>query len=191
MSDPYQKNPPQNNTKTPIKLVDGRVVTAVQILPAKFVAKELFSPAEKPADGFVRWTRDEKTGAYFPIIMSVEPYVRLTDDTPKQLGLGIDYKSLYRLCRGGFIECRRPTPYVTEINLPSLYAFLEAVEDQHFWTPERIIRLRETSWDSLGKDFRRTRRLREQRQKREAQEKKAKADAEINKNLGEQIFLPL
>ncbi len=73
-------------------------------------------------------------GTFRPVVQACEPWMRLTVALPRQLGLGICWKTLLRLITSGIIESRRTSPHSTEISIESLNAHLEGCRDPEYWT---------------------------------------------------------
>lgn len=61
-------------------------------------------------------------------------WVRLRPNTPKELGLGIEYRSLFRLVATGFVLGQKVTPNCWQFSLQSYFDHLERVRnDPEFW----------------------------------------------------------
>jgi len=87
-------------------------------------------------------------GEYQLVPVSFDPWVRLTERLPKDLGLDCDSRVLRRWAMCDFIKGRVLGPLITQIELGSLYDFLEAVRidaPTPFWTAERVKLYREVN----------------------------------------------
>ena len=104
----------------------------IEVVPGKSVM-----PAPEDLDlpkvALVSW---QKIGPseYRPVVRIHERWVRLTQDLPEKLGMGIDYKTLMRLIKAGFIASRRPGPNTTVIDIESWFSHLLATSDPEFWS---------------------------------------------------------
>ena len=105
----------------PIEVVPGKTV-----MPAP-------DDLDIPKIALVSW---QKIGPseYRPVVRIHERWVRLTQDLPEKLGMGIDYSTLQRLIKGNFIASRRPGPSAITIDLESWFAHLAANSDPEFWS---------------------------------------------------------
>ena len=85
-----------------------------------------------PKVALVSW---QKIGPseYRPVVRIHERWVRLTGALPEHLGMGIDYNTLMRLIKAGFVASRRPAPNTTVIDVESWFEHLHASSDPEFW----------------------------------------------------------
>ena len=99
--------------------------------------------------GFVKLKR--KDGGLFPVLKTWQGVVRLTDDLPEKLGIGMDSQTLRTLCYAGFVKSSRPTPFVTLIDIQSLLDHIEATTGEgagEFWTEANRRRYARAYWAS-------------------------------------------
>lgn len=80
-------------------------------------------------------------GSYKPVVRIHAKMIRLTEDLPDKLGLGIGYQTMLRLMRAGFVEYEQPAPRTYLVNLQSYYDHVRRCkEDPEFWGGERLKR---------------------------------------------------
>ena len=111
-----------------------RITPGLAIQPAPLAAV--------PAFGVVEWHR-RADGTFDAKLVTQDEWVALSDDMATKLGLAIGRDTIIKLGRAGFIRLRRPTPFIIELNVRSLIEHCEAVEEEDFWTDERIEQYRE------------------------------------------------
>ena len=168
--------------KCDIHLVDqdGRTVRACEIAPGLFVSRDVLAEPGEEMFGVVEWRRDEGGNGWFPVVVGWERALRVTRGNFKSLGLGIDYDCFYKLCRAGYIRTRRMSPDTLEIFPSSLAEHMRRVEDQKFWTRERVEHYNTAIFETLREPSRLTPDERaERRRRRKAarkQERRRKGD---------------
>ncbi len=103
----------------------------IEVAPGKSI-QPLPQDLDLPKVALVSW---QKIGPneYRPVVRVHERWVRVTGGLPVQLGMGIDYNTLMRLIKAGFIVSRRPAPNTTVIDLESWFAHMQASSDAEFW----------------------------------------------------------
>ena len=88
--------------------------------------------------GVFEWVRNAQ-GSYDPMVRIHPKMIRCGEAAITDLGLGIGYYSLRRLCRGGFVRWQQITPGQYAFDLQSYYQHLAKVQaDPEFWTGKNL-----------------------------------------------------
>lgn len=139
---------PINNTPPAPPEVDLHLVGTDHTVRAAEIAPGIYAPSEAlprevvPRYGICQLMR-QADGSYLPVLKGWAPKWKLVTDPEKiraALGIAINYRTLIRLWRAGFIAASMPGPSTTLIDLASLTNHLNATQDPEFWTPERRAR---------------------------------------------------
>jgi len=71
-------------------------------------------------------------GTYQPVLIIHEPKIRVIEAARL---LHVPYRTLLRLCRGGFVESEQISPNNHQVSLSSWFAHVDRVrEDPEFWS---------------------------------------------------------
>lgn len=111
----------------------------VEVVPGKRVVG--LSDAAAPRVAIADWL-PVGDGSYKPIARIHTKLVRLTEEMPEKLGLGIGYRSLLRLMQAGFVDFEQPAPRTYLVNLQSYFDHVKKCKaDPEFWErPENLKR---------------------------------------------------
>lgn len=108
--------------------------TTIPIAPDAITSRLLDAPAAViPRIGVFDW-QPAGDGTYRPIVRLHECLVKASEFAPL---VGLNYLTLHRLLRAGFVEGSQPSPQVILVNATSYFLHQEATKDPDFWTPER------------------------------------------------------
>lgn len=108
--------------------------TTLPIAPDALTRRVIDAPtAAIPRVGLFDW-QPAGDGTFRPIVRIHECMVRASEFAPL---VGINYLTLHRLIRAGFVEGSQPSPQVILVNATSYFAHQEATRDPDFWTAAR------------------------------------------------------
>jgi len=111
--------------------------TELRLTPDALARRLIDAPAEAiPRVGLFDW-QPAGDGTFRPIVRLHESLVKASELAPL---VGINYLTLHRLIRAGFVEGSQPSPQVILVDATSYFAHQEAAKDPDFWTPERRLK---------------------------------------------------
>ncbi|MCX6901706.1 MAG: hypothetical protein NT105_23755 [Verrucomicrobia bacterium] len=124
---------PQSALRTPHSLVsvlNGPAPLTVEVAPGQFVVE---CPAGQAPRVGLHDLQPAGDGTYRPVVRIHSRNLRLTVKLPAQLGLGVNYKTLVRLIRAGFVDGSQVGPRNYDFSLQSYFDHRDRCKDMEFW----------------------------------------------------------
>ena len=141
---------PCPHCRRPVRLPKtGHVIDCIEVAPDKYQPADGIIPRDAvPRYGFIQLMR-QQDGRYLPTMKSWGETVRMSVDLPETFGLDVDYNTIMRLIKAGFLRAKAIAPNSFLLDLASLWEHLEACSDPDFWTAKRRQQYREQSSRSM------------------------------------------